>query len=122
MICHFQTPVNVFDNFTLFKIADLTKQITCLNQELQARDKKNAILNNFLADERFETERLSEALKQLNTLKEEQLNHYQKQVSTMQTLVAQSQRELNKAKDKIIAIETSKFWKLRNLWFRLKQR
>ena len=61
-------------------------------------------------------------MKQLKNLKDEQINHSQNQVSTMQKLVAQSQRELSKAKDKIMAMETSKFWKLRNLWFRLKQR
>ena len=112
---HFQTPPNVFDNFTLFRIDDLKNQINYLNHECQAQDKKIVVLSNSLADERFEIERLSEAIKQLNTLKNEQLNHYQNQVSAMQTLIAQSQ-------EKIMAMETSKFWKLRNLWFRLKQR
>ena len=112
---HFQTPPNVFDNFTLFRIDDLKNQINYLNHECQAQDNKIVVLSNSLADERFEIERLSEAIKQLNTLKNEQLNHYQNQVSAMQTLIAQSQ-------EKIMAMETSKFWKLRNLWFRLKQR
>lgn len=118
--CHFQTPVNVFDDFISFRIDDLTKQINSLNQECQTRDKKIVILSNSLADERFETERLSQAVKTINSLKDEQLEHYQNQVSAMQTLVAQSQKNLSQAKEKIIAMETSKFWKLRNLWFRLK--
>lgn len=120
--CHFQTPPNVFDDFTFFRITDLTDQITRLNQHLQARDKKIVILSCDLEDERFETQRLSEALEKLKILKDEQLKYYQNQVSKMQTLVTQSQQKLSQTKNKLAAMETSKFWKLRNLWFRLKQR
>jgi FkbM family methyltransferase len=143
---HFQTPPNVFDNFIRFDSIDLKNQIISLNQyiEIKEQDLNQYIENNeqdifiltqSLEDERFEIKRLLQEIEKLKILKDEQFNNYQNQVSELQVLVSKSshqtstlqeqfldlQKELSQAKERILAIKSSKFWKLRYLWFRLRK-
>ena len=132
---HFQTPPNVLDNFIRFDSIDLKNQIISLNQYIEIKEQDLMISLQSLEDERFETKRLLQELRKLKILKDEQFNYYQSQVNELQGLVSKSsyltstpqeqlldlQKELSQAKERILAIKSSKFWKLRYLWFRLRK-
>ena len=129
---HFQTPPNVFDNFSIFRIKDLTDQTILLNKSIQERDREITILNQCLEDERFESQRLSRELNKLKLFKDEQIKYYQIKESELQILISQLNHkildlealktDLYQAQEKILAMESSKFWKLRYFWFRLRKR
>lgn len=96
-------------------IQPLLRQITILSQSLE--------------DERLESQRLSQELKKLKLFKDEQLKYYQIKESELQILLSQIESrlaheisDLYQARERIIAMESSKFWKLRHLWFRLRKR
>ncbi|MBD2464224.1 glycosyltransferase [Oscillatoria sp. FACHB-1407] len=49
------------------------------------------------------------------------LNKAQQQVHSLETELKRTQEDLNIAKERIFAMETSKFWKLRKQWFQIKK-
>jgi glycosyltransferase involved in cell wall biosynthesis len=49
-----------------------------------------------------------------------ELDQTQTAIERLQLKLYQAQLELKQAKERVIAMETSKFWKLRRLWFRFK--
>lgn len=126
--CHFQTPPNVFDNFIPFKVADLLNQKNQIEQFIQARHHQITKLTNALEDRNFEIQHLTQNLIKLKTLKNEQLIYYQNQTITLEDSLGKSQEKiaevelkLEQAYEEIAAMKTSKFWKLRQLWFRFKK-
>ena len=126
---HFQTPPNVFDDFIRFESIDLKKQIVSLNRYIEVKEQDLRSLAHSLENEQFETKRLLQELRRLKKSRDEQLSYHQNQVSELQILVTQShhqisdlQTERNQAKERIRAMEMSKFWKIRYLWFRLRKR
>ena len=119
--CHFKTPPNVFDDFTLFRTSQLMEKSNNLEQQIKIKEREIIILSNDLIDERWEVQRLTEEMKTLKLLKNEQINHFQNQLNKMQILAAQSHRNISQVKSENAAMKTSKFWKLRRLWFRLKK-
>jgi FkbM family methyltransferase len=145
----FKVAPNIFDNFSLFKVTDLQSRATILDQILQERDreisdlkdqlnyehlnikslsKKLKILNLSLEDKDLEIQRLSKEFKKFKLVKDEQIKYYQYKEEELQILIAQShhkilalEAELCQARERVFAMETSKFWKIRNLWFRLRK-
>jgi FkbM family methyltransferase len=104
---HFQTPPNVFDKFISSRVIEAQNFCQQKEQELH-------ILNNKYQDRFFEVQRLTQHLSEQQHLHRqksdryiEQINHLQNQFSQVQQLVT--------------AMETSKFWKMRSLWFKLKK-
>jgi FkbM family methyltransferase len=93
---HFQAPPNVFDKFISSRVIEAQNFCQQKEQELH-------ILNNKYQDQFFEIQRLTQHLSRYL----EQTNHLQNQLSQATQLVT--------------AMETSKFWKMRSLWFKLKK-
>lgn len=82
-----------------------------------------------MEDERFESQRLSRELKKLKLFKDEQIKYYQIKESELQILMNHKildlealKTDLYQAQEKILAMESSKFWKLRYFWVRLRKR
>lgn len=117
----FETPPNVFDNFTLFRLVDAQNNLKSLNIGL----------NN----QQLETQRLYQQLSQLQQVREEMLHHYEKQTNELylklseqetksnedSTQLGALQKQLEQANERILAMETSKFWKIRKIWFHIRQ-
>ena len=115
---------------------------------LDAHERHNHIFNNRLKDEQFETQRLTKILtrfqnteqqnrnnfnqeitqfKEQLTTKDQQLTQSKEQLMTKDQQLTQSkeqltvkEKQLRQATELIAAMETSKFWKIRSAWFRVK--
>ncbi|MDX2212962.1 MAG: glycosyltransferase [Oculatellaceae cyanobacterium bins.114] len=88
------------------------------NDWLKARIKKfQTVITDF--EEQLETQKyVSEQAQELV----QSLNKARQQVNHLETELKLTQEELNTAKERIFAMETSKFWKLRKQWFQIKKR
>ncbi len=183
----FDLPPNVFDNFVPFQVVDLhahaenleelvrarEAEIDNLKKIIEERQRQIVILTNHLDDERFETKRLTEALRQIQENKKkaiaqheaqllqqqkaishyrdrlalyetqflqqkEAIDQYQNQITQTKTQLfnqnnptdsndyyqkqlAELQIHLFNAQQRVVAMETSKFWKMRKVWFRFRK-
>lgn len=146
LIEHFGIPPNVFDDFQLFKYWDMKKHADNLVQVVSDRDieienyiaenlklrQNNTILDNLLLDEKFETNRLIKEIKNINLKSKQDLletnllvEKITSELSSSRTQLSSellsSKNEVNNLLEQIAAIKTSKFWKLRTLWFKIKR-
>ena len=93
---HFQTPPNVFDKF-----------VSCHLREAQNKEHELHILHNKCQDQFYEIKRLTQYIGEQQQLQQANSDRLQAQLDEARQLVA--------------AMETSKFWKLRSRWFKLRQ-
>lgn len=91
----FSTPPNVFDGFVRYSLIDLQNHANNLQ--------------NLLKDEKIENKRLHETLSQI-----------QQEDNPPRDAIANLQHQLSEAKAIITGMESSKFWKLRQAWFKFK--
>lgn len=128
----FITPVNVFDKFIRFSEYDQKKHISNLEKVIHDSDKIIHIKDNEAQDLRFEISRLEKILLQQQKLIEQQNNeflniynrmekHHEEKMNSENKLQC-LEIELYKEKEVIKAMESSKFWKLRGKWFKVKQK
>ena len=97
---HFATPPNVFDRF--------------ISARLHEKEQELHILNNKYKDQFYEVKRLTQHLKEQQQSKQTKTNLSSAEVLELQT-------QLNEARQLVMAMETSKFWKMRSAWFKLKR-
>ena len=100
---HFQTPPNVFDKFVschLIEAQNITKE----------KERELHILNNKYQDQFYEIKRLTQYIK-------EQQQHSDR----LSHQIHQLQAQLFEVQQLVAAMETSKFWKLRSAWFKLRK-
>ncbi len=92
-------------------------------QELQTQLQQAHIQHNNYNNQIQQLEReLQKAQAQNNSQLYNQLQEHQTQLSDCQNEETQKlQSQLQQAQERITAMETSKFWKLRKVWFKLKQ-
>jgi FkbM family methyltransferase len=105
----------------------LDDKILDLENHLQNLTRKNFIIENYLDDEKFETQRLKLEIKKLNELNEKhliQLDIALNNVTIEKNSLLQNNNVLNEKNERlqeiINAIKTSKFWKIRLFWFKVK--
>ena len=104
---HFQTQPNVFDKFISSRVVEAQKNSNSKEQEL-------LILNNKYKDLFFEVKRLTQHLDEQQQIHSEKSDRFLKQINQLQV-------ELSQVQQLVAAMETSKFWKLRSNWFKLKK-
>lgn len=105
---HFQTPPNVFDKFISARVIEA-------QQVSQEKEQELHILNNKYKDQFFEIQRLTQHLSEQQHLHRQKSDRANQQIN-------QLENELEQVKQLVIAMETSKFWKMRSLWFKLKKK
>ena len=92
----------------------------------------NTILDNLLLDEKFETSRLMKEIKNISLKSKQDLletnllvEKITSELSSVRTQLSSellfSKNEINNLLEQIDAIKTSKFWKLRTMWFKIKR-
>ncbi|MDJ0530970.1 MAG: FkbM family methyltransferase [Xenococcaceae cyanobacterium MO_207.B15] len=101
------------EQFEIQRLSKIVSQLQQNNQELRENHRQNHILQNRLKDEQFEIQRLSKIVSQLQQNNQELGDRYQNQIADLQS-------QLFQAEQTIAAMKTSKFWKMRQVWFRLK--
>ena len=111
---HFATPPNVFDKFISARTIEAREQTQEKEQELH-------ILNNKYQDQFYEIQRLTKYLSEQQQSQQGKSNLTSAEITQLQTQLAQSQTQLKDARQLVIAMETSKFWKMRSAWFKLKR-
>ena len=89
-------------------------------QELELRERDNHIFNNRLKDEKFENQRLTKTLAQLQNSEQTTRDRLNQKITHLQTQLTVKEQELVKVNQSITAMETSKFWKIRTVWFTMK--
>ena len=104
---HFQTPPNVFDKFISARTVEGKKL-------LEEKDRELSILDNKYKDQFFEVKRLTLDLSEQQKIQQIKSDRLLKQI-------AQLQIELSQAQQLIAAMATSKFWKMRSAWFKVKK-
>lgn len=104
---HFQTPPNVFDKFTSYHLIEAQTLTSQKERELH-------ILNNKYQDLFWEINRLTQCLNEQQQIHQEQSDRLLQQISQLQA-------QLSEVRQLVTAMETSKFWKLRSAWFKLKK-
>ena len=87
------------------EITQLQTKLAQQNQKLQESEHKNNILNNQIHDENFGTKKVTE------------LNQ---EITQLQNQLTERNQELIDANQLIAAMKTSKFWKMRTVWFGVK--
>lgn len=146
---YFQNPVNVFDDFTPFKFIELQKNNENLNilsnytnsniDKITAQLKSNSsdihsskkqsilkdqlltILKNENEDQEFEIKRLRKKLNTFQKVIENKEYTCEQQILELQTEFNQLKRKLWEAEEWVKAMESSKFWQIRNKWFQIKK-
>ena len=83
-------------------------------QLIQQQETEIQILNNKYRDQFLEIKRLTDNLKQQQKSRNQKSEILMKQINQLQV-------ELSHAQQLVVAMETSKFWKLRSAWFKVKQ-
>ena len=97
------------------------QELADANQQLQQREQELADANQQLQQREQE---LADANTQLQQ-REQELAHFNQQEETLYLLNKQqlvSQKEIEQFKKLVAAIESSKFWQIRQYWFGLKQK
>ncbi|MEY2985359.1 MAG: hypothetical protein RLZZ568_1976 [Cyanobacteriota bacterium] len=96
---------------------------------LTAQEKEIAILSNRLRDEQFETKRLRTELKTIAARYQGEIETLKQGIETLLTRVSESQamqdqlnQEIRTLNAQLSAMESSKFWQLREYWFQVKQK
>ena len=134
LIKHFATPPNVFDKFISYHLSNAQSHaknleiiIKAREQELENQQQKldesernNHIFSNRLKDEKFENQRLTKILSQVINSEQITSDRLNQKITHLQTQLTIKEQELSKANQLISAMETSKFWKIRKVWFRIK--
>ncbi|MEB3227918.1 MAG: hypothetical protein VKJ27_06005 [Synechocystis sp.] len=94
-----------------------------------ATDKEIAILRNRLQDATFETNRLRDELEKIEARHQRELETVKRGIETLtsrlevsQTLHQNLNNEITELQTKLLAMESSKFWRLRHYWFRIKRK
>ncbi len=128
----FSTPVNVFDEFIRFSEYDQKHHISNLEKTIHIKDSEKEDLN-------FQINHLEKTIHIKDNEKEDlnfQINHLEKilveqqkniekhnqETANIQNYLRYLEVELDKEKELIKAMESSKFWKLRKKWFNLKEK
>ena len=89
-------------------------------------------MDNLLLDEKFETSRLMKEIKNISLKSKQDLletnllvEKITSELSSVRTQLSSellfSKNEINNLLEQIDAIKTSKFWKLRTMWFKIKR-
>ena len=104
---HFQTPPNVFDKFISARTVEAKKN-------LEEKDRELSILNNKYKDQFFEVKRLTLDLSEQQKIQQVKSDRLLEQIARLQI-------ELSQAQQLIAAMATSKFWKARSAWFKVKK-
>ena len=125
---HFQTQPNVFDQFISSRIVEAQNRIVeaqnnsnnleqynkSLEKVLQQKEQELLILNNKYKDRFFEVKRLTQHLGEQQQIHRDKSDRLLQQINQLQV-------ELSQVQQLVTAMETSKFWKLRSAWFKLKK-
>ncbi len=90
------------------------------HKQLEESDRYNHIWNNRLKDERFETQRLTKILTQLQNAEQVTSDRLSQEITQLQMQLTEKDQQLNTAHQLVAAMETSKFWKIRSVWFGMK--
>ncbi len=91
------------------------KQLELKQKQLEESDRYNHIFNNRLKDKEFEIQRLTKILTQLQNAEQATSDRLTQEITQLQMQLT--------AKDQLVnAMETSKFWKIRSVWFGIKNR
>ena len=103
------------------QLRSIQQQLSDANEQLQQREQELADFNQQLHSTQ---QQLSDANEQLQQ-REQELADFNQQEETLHLLNKQqsvSQKEIEQFKKLVAAIESSKFWKIRQYWFGLKQK
>ncbi|HHP7231258.1 MAG TPA: FkbM family methyltransferase [Xenococcaceae cyanobacterium] len=131
----FTTPPNVFDKFIKHSVIDLRHhadnlqqviqqrdiEVSNLQKQIQESDRQNLIFYNRLKDKEFEIQRLTQTVIQQQQNKQELRDRTATKINQYQQQIANLQAQLSQANQTISGMESSKFWKMRQAWFRLKK-
>ena len=90
------------------------------HKQLEESERYNHIWNNRLKDERFETQRLTKILTQLQNAEKVTSDRLSQEITQLQMQLTEKDQQLNTAHQLVAAMETSKFWKIRSVWFGMK--
>lgn len=92
-------------------------------------NKEIAILRNRLQDATFETNRLRDELEKIEARHQRELETVKRGIETLTSRLEASQTihqnlndEIAELQTKLLAMESSKFWRLRHYWFRSKRK
>ena len=89
-------------------------------QQLEESERHSHIFNNRLKDAQFEIQRLTKILTRLQNTEKETSDRFNQEITQLQTQLEAKNQQLNTANQLIAAMETSKFWKMRTVWFGMK--
>lgn len=101
----------------------LLSQVESVNQELEQTQDKLEQSQSQLQQTRTELERSQAHLEKFYSQLEQdksQLEQKQKEIVQLQTQIQESSTQLRRSQTTIYAMESSKFWQLRSLWFRFR--
>ena len=87
---------------------------------MKKSERHNHIINNRLKDEKFENQRLTKILNRLQNTEKTNSDHLSKKITHLQTQLTGKEQQLTNANQLIAAMKTSKFWKIRTVWFGMK--
>lgn len=133
---YFCLPPNIFDNFQPFRYWDKKLHADKLKEMINQRDLEieelNAYcsaLNEKLMNEQTEVEYLRNSLQKNGVLYNQQIESFnqaiQKSISSLENLDVINKKlniEVEELRKRIVLMESSKFWKLRRIWFWIKQK
>ncbi len=134
LIKHFATPPNVFDKFISYHLSTTQSHAKNLEEVIKSREEENKnikkqleeseryhhIFNNRLKDKEFEIQRLTKILTQLQNAEQEISDRFKQKITQLKTQITEKNQQLTRANQLIAAMETSKFWKMRSVWFGMK--
>ena len=112
-----------------FETKRLKSEIENLTNELERKNLHLSSFRNIVVDKEYEIKRLGQELLKLQALNHESSDQYQEILTQLQNELSNCQKQLEQIRDRtlqseerISAMETSKFWKMRKGWFRLRKR
>ncbi|MEM9275396.1 MAG: FkbM family methyltransferase [Cyanobacteria bacterium P01_F01_bin.143] len=94
------------------QLAKSQQQLVKSQQQLQESERNNTILSNKLEDTSFEAQKVTELNQEINQL--------QSQLTAKNQQLTAKDQQLIDATQLIAAMKTSKFWKMRTVWFGVK--
>ena len=99
-----------------------TQQILEQKQkQLEESERYNHILNNRIKDEEFEIQRLTKILTRLKNTEQATSDRLNQEIAQLKNQLTAKNQQLNTANQLVAAMETSKFWKIRSVWFGMKK-